>query len=106
MANKPKRFKAALERGTEGLGWTIARVPFDPHTAWTQMLRLRVRGKVVSPEGRSAVFRTSLFPVPGETGRYLLLVNNSVQREAGITVGNMAEFTLDADLEPPTGGAP
>jgi len=100
MANKPKRFRATLERGIEGLGWTIARLPFDPHTAWTKMLRLRVRGNVLSSTGRSVAFRTSLFPVPGENGHYLLLVNNAVQREAGITVGSTAEFLLEADLEP------
>ena len=100
MANKPKRFKATLQKGSEGLGWTIARLPFDPHTVWTQMLRLRVRGGVSSWNGGSVAFRTSLFPVPGESGQYLLLVNNRVQREAGITVGSVAEFCLEADLEP------
>ena len=100
MANKPRRFKATLERGSEGMGWTIARLPFDPHAAWTQMLRLRVRGEVLCREGSHVAFRTSLFPVPGERGRYLLLVNNRVQREAGITVGCVAEFLLEADLEP------
>jgi hypothetical protein len=100
MANKPKRFKAMLERGSEGLGWTIARLPFDPHKAWTQMLRLRVRGKVLSPKIPSVEFRTSLFPVPGESGHYLLLVNKRVQREAGIALGSVAEFSLEADLEP------
>jgi len=95
MVKKPKRFKATLERGIEGLGWTIARLPFDPHEAWTEMIRLRVRGGVNGIE-----FRTSLFPVPGESGRYLLLVNNKVQREAGITVGTVAEFSMEADLEP------
>jgi hypothetical protein len=100
MANRAKRFKATLERGTEGLGWTIARVPFDPHKAWTQMLRLRVRGKVLSPKLPSVQFRTSLFPVPGENGHYMLLVNNRVQREAGIAIGGVAEFLLEADLEP------
>jgi hypothetical protein len=100
MPNKPKRFKATLERGTEGLGWTIARLPFDPHQAWTQMLRLRVRGKVLLPKLPSVAFRTSLFPVPGEKGNYLLLVNNRVQREANIAVGDVAEFSLEADLEP------
>jgi hypothetical protein len=100
MANRAKRFKATLERGTEGLGWTIARVPFDPHKAWTQMLRLRVRGKVLSPKLPSVEFRTSLFPVPGENGHYMLLVNNRVQREAGIAIGSVAEFLLQADLEP------
>jgi PAS domain-containing protein len=100
MANKPRRFKAILERGTEGLGWTIVRLPFDPHTSWTQMLRLRVQGKVLCPKGSSVAFRTSLFPVPGESGHYLLLVNNRVQREAGISVGSVAEFSLEPDLEP------
>jgi hypothetical protein len=100
MPNKPKRFKAILERGTEGLGWTIARLPFDPHRAWANMLRLRVCGRVLCSKGRSVEFRTSLFPVPGEKGQYLLLVNNRVQREAGIVVGSLAEFVLEADLEP------
>jgi hypothetical protein len=100
MANQPKRFKAMLERGTEGLGWTIARLPFDPHKAWTKMQRLRVRGKVLSPKGPDIEFRTSLFPVPRENGHYLLLVNNRVQREARIGVGSVAEFLLEADLEP------
>jgi hypothetical protein len=100
MANQPKRFKAMLERGTEGLGWTIARLPFDPHKAWTKMQRLRVRGKVLCPKGPSIEFRTPLFPVPGESGHHLLLVNNRVQREARIGVGSVAEFLLEADLEP------
>jgi uncharacterized protein YdeI (YjbR/CyaY-like superfamily) len=100
MANKPKQFKAKLERGTEGLGWTVARLPFDPHKAWTQMQRLRVRGKVLSPRVPSVEFRTSLFPVPGENGHYLLLVNKRVQHAAGIAVGSVAEFWLEADLEP------
>ena len=96
-----KRFKAMLERGTEGLGWTIARLPFDPHKAWTKMQRLRVRGKVLCPKGPSIEFRTSLFPVPRESGHHLLLVNNRVQREARIAVaGSVAEFLLEADLEP------
>jgi uncharacterized protein YdeI (YjbR/CyaY-like superfamily) len=100
MANKAKRFQAKLERLREGLGWTIVRLPFDPHTAWTEMLRLRVRGSVWSAKGRAVEFRTSLFPVAGESGRYLLLVNNKVQSEAGIGVGSVAEFLLEADLDP------
>ncbi len=100
MANRPKRFKATLERGTEGMGWTIARLPFDPHTAWTRMQRLRVRGKVLCSTVPSVEFRTSLFPVPGEKGHYLLLVNNRVQREARIAIGSVVEFSLEPDLEP------
>ena len=100
MANRPVRFKAVLERGTIGLGWTTVRQPFDPHKVWTQMQRLRVPGKILGRKASSVEFRTSLFSVPGESGRYLLLVNNRVQREAGITIGSVAEFSLEADLEP------
>jgi hypothetical protein len=100
MADKPRRFRATLERGTEGLGWTVARLPFDPHTAWAKMVRLRVRGEVLCSKGASVEFRTSLFPVPGASGHYLLLVNNKLQREAGIAVGSVAEFSLQPDLEP------
>ena len=82
-----------LELLGPGLGWTIARVPFAPHEAWKQMLRLRVRGEV-----NGFAFRTSLFPVTGGGG-YFLLVNKVVQRGAGIALGDMAEFRLEPDME-------
>ena len=88
-----KKFKAVLELLGPGLGWTIARVPFAPHEAWKQMLRLRVRGEV-----NGFAFRTSLFPVTGGGG-YFLLVNKVVQRGAGIALGDMAEFRLEPDME-------
>ena len=91
--NKVKSFKAVLELLGPGLGWTIARVPFAPHEAWKQMLRLRVRGEV-----NGFAFRTSLFPVTGGGG-YFLLVNKTVQRGAGIALGDVAEFRLEPDLE-------
>ena len=46
--SQAKRFKAVLEKGNRALGWTIARVPFDPAKEWKQMVRLRVRGEVWS----------------------------------------------------------
>ena len=91
--NKVKSFKAVLESLGPALGWTIARVPFAPHEAWKQMVRLRVRGEV-----NGFAFRTSLFPVQGG-GWYFLLVNKAVQRGAGIALGDMAEFRLEPDLE-------
>ncbi len=94
MANKPKRFKATLERGLEGLGWTVARLPFDPHKEWTQMIRLRVRGEV-----NGLPFRTSLFPILGGGGLCVML-NNKTQRETGLKLGSVAEFLLEPDLEP------
>jgi hypothetical protein len=93
VAAKAKRFKAVLEKGQRALGWTIARVPFAPEELG-EMIRLRVRGEV-----NGFAFRTSLFPEPGGGGFYLL-VNRATQQGAGVALGDMAEFRLQADLEP------
>jgi hypothetical protein len=98
---RPKRFKAVLERlrpSTEkGLGWVIARVPFDPASEWTTMARLRVRGEI-SGAGKAFAFRNSLFPRAGGGG-YFLLVNKAMQKSAGVGVGDEANFLLEPDLE-------
>jgi hypothetical protein len=107
MAGAAKTFKAVLETGGQSLGWTIVRVPFDPHKAWKQMVRLRVCGTVRGTEGMGpggeAAFRTSLFHdarAGDGKGDYHLLVNKAMQREAGVSVGQMAAFTLEPDMEP------
>lgn len=92
MKAKEQQFRAVLERGDPALGWTIARVPFDPAAVWPTMLRLRVRGEV-----NGFVFRTSLFP--DSRGGYFLLVNRAMQRGAAVVAGEAAEFSLQADLE-------
>ena len=94
MATKSKSFRAALEAGPRGLGWTIARLPFDPSNTWASMIRLRVAGEI-----NGHPFRTSLFPVARDSG-YFLLVNREMQRRAGVAPGDMAEFRLWPDLEP------
>ncbi len=96
MTAKAQSFKAMLEKGQgdRALGWTIARVPFDPAKVWKTMVRLRVRGEV-----NGFAFRTSLFPMPGGTAKYFLLVNKTVQKGAGISLGEVAEFRLEPDLE-------
>ena len=48
MANRAGSFGATLEQGSQALGWTIARVPFDPRAVWPKMIRLRVRGEINS----------------------------------------------------------
>ena len=58
------------------------------------MVRLRVAGEV-----KGCRFRTSLFPDPATTGRFFLLVNRALQREAGLAPGAAAEFRLWPDLE-------
>jgi uncharacterized protein YdeI (YjbR/CyaY-like superfamily) len=63
------------------------------------MVRLRVRGEVRSAKGVGVTFRSSLFPVLGG-GALCLMVNNRLQREAGLSLGSVAEFSLEPDLEP------
>ncbi|MES2390479.1 MAG: YdeI/OmpD-associated family protein [Acidobacteriota bacterium] len=88
-----KKFKARLEKGDRALGWTIARVPFEPGKVWKGMVRLRVRGDVNGFE-----FRTSLFP-DAERGGFFLLVNKAMQKSADVGLGEEAEFRLEPDLE-------
>jgi uncharacterized protein YdeI (YjbR/CyaY-like superfamily) len=90
VAGSAKRFKAVLEK-ERGMGWTIARVPFDPGKAWPKMIRLRVRGEV-----NGARFRTSLF---ADGNGYYLLVNRETQRTAGVVCGDAIEIALEPDME-------
>jgi hypothetical protein len=91
-AGKSKMFRAALEKGDRSLGWTIARVPFEPSEIWPKMVRLRVRGEI-----NGFAFRTSLFPDP--RGGFYLLVNKAMQQGAMVSSGAMAEFSLQPDME-------
>lgn len=91
-AEVAQRFRAVLERDGGALGWTIARMPFDPGKVWPKMVRLRVRGEV-----NGAGFRTSLFP--DARGGYFLLVNRGVQQAAGVGAGETVEILLEPDLE-------
>jgi hypothetical protein len=95
--NRAKTFQAILEKGDRALGWTIARVPFEPSEVWPKMVRLRVRGEVQSPGGTGFAFRTSLFPDP--RGLFYLLVNKAMQQGGGVALGAMAEFSLQPDME-------
>jgi uncharacterized protein YdeI (YjbR/CyaY-like superfamily) len=86
-----RRFRAVLEK-ERGLGWTIARVPFDPAKAWPKMIRLRVFGEI-----NGATFRTSLF---ADGDGYFLLVNRETQKRARVALGDSVEIGLQPDLEP------
>jgi hypothetical protein len=93
-ANRVMKFKAVLEALGDGLGWTIARVPFAPSEVWKQMVRLRVRGEV-----NGFAFRTSLFPMTGRVNEFFLLVNKTMQEGGDVRLGETAEFRLEPDLE-------
>jgi uncharacterized protein YdeI (YjbR/CyaY-like superfamily) len=90
---KVQGFESVLEKGDKALGWTIARVPFDPAKVWKKRVRLRVKGTV-----NGFAFRTSLFPIA--TGGYFLLVNQKMQKGGDVRAGEIAEFQLEPDMEP------
>ena len=56
------------------------------------MIRLRVRGEI-----NGFAFRTSLFPDP--RGGFYLLVDRTMQKQAGAHPGGPAEFRLEPDLD-------
>jgi hypothetical protein len=93
MAAKKKTFRAVLEKGSRALGWTIARVPFDPDEVWPDMVRRRVAGEI-----NGIPLRTSLFS--DARGGCYLLVNREMQRTAEVGLGDSANFTLAPDLKP------
>jgi len=98
MAAKAQQFDSMLEKGERSLGWTIARVPFEPAKVWSKMVRLRVCGTICSAKGKPTAFRTSLFPDP--RGGFYLLVNRAMQQGASVIAGKSATFSLEPDFEP------
>jgi hypothetical protein len=88
-----KRFRAVLEPMSGGLGWVVARLPFDVEEAWKKMVRLRVTVEV-----GGEVFRTSLF-ADAHHGGHFVLVNKKMQKAAGAGLGAMVDFTIAPDLE-------
>lgn len=88
-----KRFRTVLEPLEGGLGWVVARLPFDVQATWKNMVRLRVKVKV-----GGELFRTSLF-ADAHRGGHFLLVNKKMQKAASARVGAMVDFTIAPDLE-------
>jgi uncharacterized protein YdeI (YjbR/CyaY-like superfamily) len=98
--NTSKRFRAVIEPLQGGLGWVVARLPFDVDDAWPKMVRLRVKVEV-----GGEVFRTSLFP-DAHRGGHFVLVNKKMQKAAGAKVGAMVDFAIAPDLEERTPTVP
>jgi uncharacterized protein YdeI (YjbR/CyaY-like superfamily) len=96
----PKRFRAVLEPLSGGLGWVIARVPFDVNKTWKKMIRLRV-----TVETGGAVFRTSLFP-DATHGGHFVLVNKQMQKASGVRLGGTIDLAVAPDLEEREANAP
>jgi uncharacterized protein YdeI (YjbR/CyaY-like superfamily) len=87
-----KRFRAVLERSTDGLNWTIVRVPFDVANLWGVRGQLRVKGDI-----NGFPFHTSLFPTG--TGRHFMMVNKQMQKGSKTTAGMEARFRMEPDTE-------
>jgi hypothetical protein len=88
VADKVKRFRAALEPLGDGLGWVVAWLPFDPAAAWKTMVRQRVTVEVGGEVFRTSLFGGSRLSGSQESGTrrregYFLLVNKQMQRAAG-----------------------
>lgn len=92
-----KTFKATLEHGQASLGWTIARVPREVTDGWEARNRFRVKGEISGLAGDKLAFRTSLFPT--RSGDFFLLVNKRMQSAAKVTLGSVATFRLEPDME-------
>jgi uncharacterized protein YdeI (YjbR/CyaY-like superfamily) len=87
-----QRFRSLLQPDGTNLKWVIAPVPFSPTKVWKTRKRMRVKGTI-----NGFGFRTSLFG-SAEKG-YVVLVNKTMQKGAQAYAGEMAEFTLEPDLE-------
>jgi uncharacterized protein YdeI (YjbR/CyaY-like superfamily) len=94
-----QRFRSLLKPDGTNLKWVIAPVPFAPAKVWKTRNRMRVKGTI-----NGFPFRTSLFG-SAEMG-YVVLVNKSMQKGAEAYAGEMAEFTLEPDLEERTAAVP
>jgi uncharacterized protein YdeI (YjbR/CyaY-like superfamily) len=87
-----QRFRSLLKPDGTNLKWVIAHVPFSPAKVWKTRQGMRVKGTI-----NGFAFRSSLFG-SAEKG-YVVLVNKTMQKGAEAYAGEMAEFTLEPDLE-------
>jgi uncharacterized protein YdeI (YjbR/CyaY-like superfamily) len=90
---KTRSFTAVLEPLQTGMGWVVARIPFDVAGAWPERRGLRVRGEI---EG--VAIKTTLMAYRGGGGHFLL-VNRKMQAAARVKPGAKVRILLEPDLE-------
>ena len=88
-----RSFTAVLEPLRNGLGWVVARVPFDIAEAWPVRRGTRVRGEI-----DGVAMKTSLMAY-GRGDGHFLLVNRKIQALAGAGLGSKVRVRLEPDLE-------
>jgi uncharacterized protein YdeI (YjbR/CyaY-like superfamily) len=106
-SNPVKSFTAVLEPLETGLGWVVARIPFDVAKVWPERMGLRVRGEIFSVTSKAATakseaggfaFRSSLMGY-GRGAGHFLLVNKKMQAAAKAKAGSRVKIRLEPDLE-------
>src|ERR1700678_1547530 len=88
-----KSFTAVLEPLQNGLGWVVARIPFDVAKTWPVRKGLRVRGEI-----GGVALRSTLMAYAGG-GEHFLLVNRKMQAAAKVRAGSKVKIRLEPDLE-------
>jgi len=92
MPSRPLQRFTALAEPME-LRWTVVHLPFVPAEVWPVRRGRRVRGTV-----NGIPFRSSLFPIRGSK-HPMLLLNNALQKAAGIARGSRVRVEIEPDLE-------
>jgi uncharacterized protein YdeI (YjbR/CyaY-like superfamily) len=87
-----KKFRVVLERVESIPPWVIARLPFDPKTAWPEWSNRRVRGTL-----NGAEFQTSLLSTKGKG--HWFVVYKKLLKAAGTKAGDTVEVHIEPDLE-------
>lgn len=90
--SKPQRFRAVLEPDGTNLRWVVVRLPFEPAEVWKVRNRMRVQGTINAFPVRTSLFHSR------EKGCFLM-VNKTMQKGAGVQVGEMVDITLEPDMD-------
>jgi len=99
----PKTFQSTLETRGMGPEWVALPIPFNPTETWPECpgrTALRVRGALraaADPATPAHPIATSLFGA--KTGGYFLLITQKMRKATGLAVGDLAEVTLEPDIE-------
>jgi hypothetical protein len=87
-----KTFKAKLEHSGVPGTWSTVRIPFDVEKTFGSKARVAVKGTV-----NGAPYRGSAMP-QGD-GSHFLVVNKTLQKQAGAAPGDTLSITVEPDTE-------
>ncbi|MCI0570390.1 MAG: YdeI/OmpD-associated family protein [Myxococcaceae bacterium] len=88
-----KTFEAVLEHSGVPGTWSTVRIPFDVEKAFGSRARVAVKGTV-----NGAPYQGSAMPM-GD-GTHFLVVNKTLQKEAGASAGDTLRVVMEPDTAP------